>query len=139
MSRFERFLSAQDPILETVRAELDRGRRKSDWVPVVFPAIRGAVVCPQCEQFSLADRAEAAEYLAHPVLGARLQQHANLVLAAPARSAELLMGNPGHHALHASVTLFAQLTPPQSVFERVLVRYWSGERHAETVALLADG
>ncbi|MFO0930730.1 MAG: DUF1810 family protein [Gemmataceae bacterium] len=38
--------------------------------------------------------------------------------------------------MRSCVTLFAAVSPPGSVFERVLEKYYAGERDAQTLRLL---
>jgi len=79
---------------------------------------------------------EARAYLAHPGLGARLQQFAEAMLKIRDRSAREILGNPDDLKLRSSATLFALVSPPGSVFDRVLDRYFEGERDLNTVQLV---
>ena len=52
------------------------------------------------------------------------------------RSAQQIFGSPDDLKLKSSVTLFAQVSPAGSVFERVLDKYFRGERDGNTLRLL---
>ena len=136
MSRFDHFVEAQNPVIESVRAELGAGRKRTHWMWFVFPQLRGLGSSAMADHYALDGLPDAKEYLAHPVLGPRLEECSRLVLAAPVRSAEELMGHPDHLKLHASMTLFAQVAPKQSVYHQVLRRFWSDRLHEETMALV---
>lgn len=71
--------------------------------------------------------AEAQAYLAHPVLGARLKEIAEAALAVPDRSADDIFGFPDDLKLRSCATLFASVSPPGSVFQRLLDRYFGGQ------------
>ena len=75
-------------------------------------------------------------YLAHPLLGPRLQQCAEAVLRIEGRSATAIFGSPDDWKLRSCATLFALVSPPGSVFDRLLDTYYRGERDAKTLQLL---
>ncbi len=75
----QRFVDAQNPVFDQVRAELRAGRKRGHWMWFVFPQIRGLGVSPVAAKYSISSRAEAAAYLDHPVIGPRLRQCARLV------------------------------------------------------------
>ena len=82
-------------------------------------------------------RTKRGAYLAHPVLGARLVACCEAALSIAGRSAHEIFGSPDDLKLCSSATLFASVSPPGSVFERVLDRYFAGRRDERTVELLA--
>src|SRR5689334_13609974 len=69
----QRFLDAQAPVYATVEAELRAGQKRSHWMWFIFPQISGLGSSPTSRHFAIASREEAAAYLAHQVLGARLR------------------------------------------------------------------
>src|SRR5205807_8947313 len=80
----ERFVVAQEPVWTQIRAELASGQKRSHWMWFVFPQLRGLGRSAMAERYGIGSRAEAAAYLAHPLLGARLFDGTELMLAAPA-------------------------------------------------------
>ena len=58
------------------------------------------------------------------------------VLKVEKRSAHEIFGSPDDRKLRSCATLFAQVSPPGSVFERLLKKYYEGERDARTLELL---
>jgi uncharacterized protein (DUF1810 family) len=86
-------------------------------------------------RYAIRDLAEAEAYLNHPILGPRLVECAEAVLAVTGRSAWEIFGSPDDLKLQSSATLFAQVAKPDSVFERLLAKYFRGERDAATLAL----
>ena len=65
----QRFVDAQDPVYGKVCSELRDGRKKSHWMWFVFPQIEGLGFSPLARKFAISSLAEAAAYLAHPILG----------------------------------------------------------------------
>ena len=67
-----RFVTAQEPVLDRVRAELRRGRKASHWMWFVFPQAAGLGTSATSRHFALETVGAARAFLAHPVLGPRL-------------------------------------------------------------------
>jgi uncharacterized protein (DUF1810 family) len=69
----ERFVTAQGPVFPTVFAELKAGRKRTHWMWFVFPQLRGLGHSSMATFYGIASLHEARAYLAHPLLGARLE------------------------------------------------------------------
>jgi uncharacterized protein (DUF1810 family) len=135
----DRFISAQQGIYDGVLAELRGGRKRSHWMWYIFPQIDGLGHSPTTRHYSIKSLEEARSYLAHPVLGARLVECAETVVALQGLSAADIFGHPDDWKLHSSMTLFALVSGPRSVFERVLDRYFQGKRDARTLQIVGSG
>lgn len=133
----ESFLTAQAPIYDQVVTELASGRKRTHWMWFIFPQIAGLGMSETSRRYAIRDLDEARAYLAHPILGARLQQCAKLVLDVRNRTAHEIFGSPDDLKLHSCATLFAQVSPPKSVFHQVLDRFFGGEEDTRTTALSA--
>ncbi len=131
-----RFLAAQESVYETALGELRGGRKRSHWMWFVFPQIHGLGSSATTIRFSIKSRAEALQYLKHPLLGERLRQCAEAVLAVGGRSASDIFGHPDDLKLKSSMTLFSSVAEPGSVFSRILAQYFKGERDSRTLRLL---
>jgi uncharacterized protein (DUF1810 family) len=102
----------------------------------VLPQIAGLGRSEMSQRYAIGSAAEARAYLAHPVLGPRLVECVEAVLKVEGRSAHEIFGSPDDRKLRSCATLFAQVSPPGSVFERLLKKYYEGERDARTLELL---
>jgi uncharacterized protein (DUF1810 family) len=131
-----RFVSAQEHDYDRALAEIRAGRKQSHWMWYVFPQIAGLGFSAMARRYAIGSAAEAAAYLAHPLLGARLVACAEAVLSVQRRSAHDIFGSPDDLKLHSSATLFARVSPPGSVFERVLDNYYQGAPDEQTLRLL---
>jgi Protein of unknown function (DUF1810) len=80
----ERFVTAQESVFDTVLNELRAGRKRSHWMWFVFPQLRGLGRSSMAEYYGISSLAEARAYLAHPVLGARLDLCTRTVLESDA-------------------------------------------------------
>ena len=83
----ERFVAAQDPVYAQVAAELRAGRKRTHWMWFVFPQIAGLGSSAMAVRYALGSLAEAKAYVAHPVLGPRLRDCTQAVLAVEGRDA----------------------------------------------------
>jgi len=132
----QRFVDAQDPVLHRVRAELERGRKASHWMWFVFPQVAGLGSSPTAQHFAISGLDEARAYLAHPVLGPRLRECAELAAGVEKGSAADVFGYPDDLKLRSSMTLFARAAPDEPVFTAVLERYFDGAADPRTLELL---
>jgi uncharacterized protein (DUF1810 family) len=131
-----RFISAQAMIYESVLIELGSGRKRSHWMWFIFPQIDGLGHSATSRYYSIKSAEEARLYLNHPVLGARLLQCAEAVLAIEGKTALEIFGFPDDQKLKSSMTLFACVKDSESVFVRVLDKYFNGKRDKKTLVLL---
>jgi uncharacterized protein (DUF1810 family) len=132
----ERFVDAQNGVYETALAEIRAGHKRSHWMWFIFPQLNGLGSSPMARRFALRSRAEAAAYLAHPVLGPRLREFAQAALDVPAKSAHDIFGYPDDMKLRSCATLFASVAQPHSVFHRLIERFF-GAPDDRTLELLA--
>ena len=79
-SNLERFVTAQAPVFETVLAELRAGRKRTHWMWFVFPQLSGLGRSSTARFYGISSPDEARAYLAHPILGSRLERCTRLVL-----------------------------------------------------------
>jgi uncharacterized protein (DUF1810 family) len=132
----DRFVAAQERTYSRALAELRRGRKESHWMWFVFPQVAGLGFSPTSMRYAIRDLAEARAYLAHPVLGPRLVECCEAVLAVEGRSAHEVFGSPDDVKLRSCATLFAAAAPPGSVFAALIDKYFQGEPDAKTVTRL---
>jgi uncharacterized protein (DUF1810 family) len=131
-----RFVYAQQGDYERALAEVRRGRKLTHWMWYVFPQFDGLAFSSTSKHYAIKSIAEARAYLDHPVLGPRLRECMDAALGVEGRSAHDIFGDPDDLKFHSCATLFARVSPPGSVFERVLEKYFAGERDRKTLLLL---
>ena len=90
--------------------------------------------------YGIASLHEARAYLAHPVLGPRLELCSRTVLELEDGSLLQIFGSPDDRKFQSSMTLFAlAAAAPASVFYQALDRWCDGELDAQTLTLLEAG
>lgn len=135
----ERFVSAQQPVYRAVIRELEDGRKRSHWMWFVFPQLRGLGRSSLAERYGIGSLDEARALLAHPVLGPRLTQCCELVLAVEGRSLRDIFGSPDDVKFRSSMSLFALAAGEgDSPFRQAIERYCGGSFDENTLALLME-
>ena len=134
-----RFITAQAPTIERVRAELRAGRKASHWMWFVFPQIAGLGRSETARFYAIRSRDEAAAYLAHPVLGPRLVECTRLINAVRDSTAEQILGYVDAMKFHSCMTLFATVDPGQPEFAEALRRYFGGVPDQPTLDRIQSG
>ncbi len=103
----------------------------------VFPQIAGLGQSAVARTYAVSGLEEARAYLAHPVLGPRLRQCCEAVLAVEGASAEQVFGSVDAMKLRSSMTLFAGAAPDEPLFDEVLERLFGGQPDTATNELLS--
>lgn len=141
MDRYDlnRFVDAQESAYEQALSEIRSGRKRSHWMWFIFPQIAGLGSSPTAQHYAISSLAEAQAYLRHPILGPRLLEAAEAVLALEGRAIADVFGYPDDLKLKSCATLFAQASPAGSVFEQLLDKCFGGEQDEKTLHLLRTG
>jgi uncharacterized protein (DUF1810 family) len=100
----------------------------------IFPQIAGLGQSAMSIRFAISTLEEAKAYLAHPVLGPRLEECTRLVLDVEGRTARDIFGSIDEMKFRSSMTLFAGAAPDEDLFQRCLDKYFTGEPDPATVA-----
>ena len=134
----QRFVEAQQGLYASVLADLKGGRKRTHWMWFIFPQLEGLGHSATSRHYAIKSLEEAQHYLRHPVLGTRLLECTEAVLAVANRSAAEILGYPDDLKLKSSMTLFATLKDAPAVFAQVLDRYYGGEGDERTLQLLVQ-
>jgi len=132
----ERFVTAQDEMYPGVLEELRHGRKTGHWMWFVFPQVAGLGQSAMSQRYAIGSLDEARAYLAHPILGARLGECFDLILAIEGRTAEEVFGPIDAKKLRSSATLFHLAAPDEPAFSELLERWYGGVADEATRAIL---
>lgn len=102
----------------------------------MFPQLRGLGRSEMAERYGISGLAEARAYLAHPLLGPRLEDCVRALLSHRGRPVRQIMGSPDDLKLRSSMTLFQVAAPTQPLFPEVLQAFYDGEQDAATLQRL---
>jgi uncharacterized protein (DUF1810 family) len=135
----QRFLDAQNYIMDQVYLELRNGRKTSHWMWFVFPQVKGLGHSDMARKFAIASADEGRAYLGHPLLGSRLRECTGLVNAVNGSTIEQILGQTDAIKFRSSMTLFSYIAPAEKVFEDALTKYFGGQPDTATLAFLESG
>ena len=135
----DRFVEAQAPVHARALAELRRGRKQSHWMWFVFPQLAGLGRSETARRYAIASLEEARAYLAHPLLGPRLRDGTQAVLAHCELAAEAIFGAVDAMKFRSSMTLFEAAARDEDIFAGALDCFFGGARDPMTLRLLAGG
>jgi uncharacterized protein (DUF1810 family) len=129
-------VDAQAGVHERALAELRAGHKQGHWMWFVFPQISGLGSSPMSQHYAINSLKEARAYLAHPLLGARLRDCTQAVLALDARTAQDIFDTPDDLKFRSSMTLF-DAASPNDLFRAALDKYFAGEGDPLTLKKLS--
>ena len=136
-----RFLTAQNTgshgsTYERALAEIRGGQKYSHWIWYIFPQIRGLGRSANASFFALGSMEEANAYMRHEILGARLAEISEALLALRETNILYVLGGIDSVKVRSCMTLFSKTENAPDVFERVLAKYFGGKEDKKTLALL---
>jgi uncharacterized protein (DUF1810 family) len=131
-----RFVEAQDRVYASVCEELAVGKKTSHWMWFVFPQLKALGRSPIAKHFGIESRGEALSYWQHPVLGKRLKECADLVMAVGDKTVHDIFGSPDDLKFRSCMTLFSQVAPDEPVFRQALEHFFGGQSDDSTLELL---
>lgn len=134
--KLKRFVEAQRKTYPKILAELKNGLKLTDWMSFIFPQFEGLGKSRISKEFAIRSLEEARHYLNHPLLGARLLECTQAVLAIEGHSAHDIFAAPDDQGLQSSMSLFVAISEPGSLFQRVLDQYFNGEQDPMTIWML---
>ena len=135
-SSLDRFVRAQERDYAQALAELKAGRKRTHWIWYILPQLRDLGRSPMAREYGIEGRAEAAAYLAHPVLGPRLVSCVHAILGHADRSAVEILGEVDAMKFRSCLTLFHVVAPGEACFANALQLFYDGKPDAETLRLL---
>ncbi|GGA99789.1 DUF1810 domain-containing protein [Allosediminivita pacifica] len=136
MATIQEFLDAQDESWPVALRELETGQKLTHWIWWIFPQLEELGRSPRARHFGLSGAGEAEEYLAHPVLGARLVTASRTLLKHSDSSAEEILGPVDALKVRSCMTLFEAAPGADPVFSQVISTFYGGERCPVTRARL---
>lgn len=134
---WDRLLRRHDLVYHRAMRELKAGRKETRWIRVIFPSLRGLARNRHVYFSSLPNGQMARAFLEHPILGKRLAKACRALLAHQGTAILTIFSNEDAEKLRASMTLFASISPEDSVFHQVLEHFFDGNTDPVTEGLLS--
>ena len=136
MNDLKRFLDAQEDDFEIALAEIKNGSKQSHWMWYIFPQIKGLGFSSMANFYAIKTKAEAENYLEHPILGKRLIEISNALLEVEGKTAHQIFDSPDDMKLKSSMTLFGALENTNPIFQSVLDKYFNSIKDQRTLELI---
>lgn len=136
-SGLERFVKAQHDVYDRALSEIRQGRKQTHWIWYIFPQLIGLGHSYNARLYGIRSRAEAEAYLGHPILGSRLRQISEELLAVEGHTIQVIMNDLDTLKLRSSMTLFDAVSP-NDIFGLVLDKYYGGQRCRLTLDMLGE-
>ena len=136
--RLERFKKAQEHDYACALDEIRHGCKTGHWMWYIFPQMRGLGRSSMADWFGISGADEARAYLSDPVLGPRLEEICGVLMTLGDKDADRIFGYPDVLKLRSCMTLFAEVSGENSIFQQVLDAYYHGEKDGRTLELLRD-
>jgi uncharacterized protein (DUF1810 family) len=131
-----RFVQAQEGTFDIALSEVKNGHKSSHWMWYVFPQLGGLGHSSTSQKYGITGSNEADAYLKHDVLGPRLITICEAALAVEGKSSSEIFGKPDDIKLRSCATLFAHVSNANSVFHKIIDKYFDGKVDRRTVQLL---
>lgn len=132
-----RFHEAQRYAYQSALTEIRNGKKCSCWMWYIFPQIAGLGRSSTAQYYAIANLEEAIAYRNDDILGGRLIEISKALLELESDDAYVIFGSPDNMKLKSSMTLFALADPDQEIFQKVLDKFFHGERDRKTIQLVS--
>ena len=147
VTALQRYLDAQENGIpgyydcsdyRTALAEIRSGKKQTHWMWYVFPQLAGLARNPSeiSHFYELRGKAEAALYIRHPVLRARLAEISQALLELDSCDPVAVFETVDAYKLRSCATLFSVLAPEEPVFSALLGKYCMGTPDDLTLRML---
>lgn len=131
-----RFIDAQLRDYPNALTEIKNGRKQSHWMWYIFPQIAGLGMSEISTYYSIQDFDEAKAYMEEPLLRSHMLEICEALLEQECSDANKIFGFPDDMKLKSSMTLFAQACPDMDIFQKVLDKFFNGNKDQKTMDLL---
>ena len=134
----QRFIRAQEHSYSTALGEIQNGRKESHWMWYIFPQLLGLGKSVTAKYYAIHGIEHARAYLEDELLGTRLIEVSQVLLDSPSGNAVEIFGSTDSMKLQSCMTLFHAAKPGDSVFQKVLVRFFGGFPDQRTLGLIGN-
>jgi uncharacterized protein (DUF1810 family) len=138
MDSLQHYLDAQQNDYALALHEIKQGQKVNHWMWYIFPQIRGLGYSSTAIHYAIRNKQQAALYASHPILGVRLLEISTALLNISHNNIQAILGQIDALKLQSCMTLFASITPTETVFTNVLQKYFNGVQDANTLLILQE-
>lgn len=132
----QRFVDAHKRDYPTALREIRNGKKTSHWMWYIFPQAEGLGRSPTACFYAIHSIEEAKLFLQDPYLGKNLLEICDALMQLNTNNAAEVFGWPDDMKLRSSMTLFACAAEGDSVFLKVLDKFFDGKPDYRTKEIL---
>lgn len=118
--------------------EIKNGKKINHWIWYIFPQLRCLGRSRRAHFYGIADRSEAERYLNHQILGSRIREITEALLAHRDKTALEIFGEIDAIKVRSCMTMFDYLSPCD-IFCEVLDSFYKSERCELTLKVMQQG
>lgn len=115
--------------------EVRNGLKTHHWIWYIFPQLRCLGRSSRAHYYGIADCDEAQQFLAHPILGARIREITEALLEHKGKTALSIFGDIDAIKVRSCMTMFDFLSP-NDIFGEVLYTFYKDERCETTLMVM---
>lgn len=115
--------------------EVKNGKKINHWIWYIFPQFRCLGRSSRAHYYGIADRAEAERYLNHQILGLRIREITETLLAHKDKTALEIFGGIDAVKVRSCMTMFDYLSP-NDIFSEVLDSFYESKRCKLTLKVM---
>ncbi len=131
-----RFYEPHRTSYDTALGEIRRGKKTSHWMWYIFPQLKQRGRSSMATYYGLEDIEEAKAYVADELLYTHLVEISSALLELNISDPNGVFGSPDDKKLRSSMTLFAVVCGENSVFQKVLDKFYDGKPDYYTLKIL---
>jgi uncharacterized protein (DUF1810 family) len=135
MSNLKRFLDAQASDYSTALTEIRSGRKRSHWMWYIFPQIAGLGYSEMARRYAISDLRKQLIIWPTPNWVRGCWRSARHCWQFRATTQQQLWAAPDNIKLRSSITLFSLVPGADPVFEKVISKFFGGEKDQATVKI----
>ena len=135
-SDLSRFTQVHKESYRSALKEIQNGKKMTHWMWYIFPQIRGLGRSSTSQYYAILNLDEAKAFLNDPYLGENLIEISYALLNLKEDNPTMIFGKPDDKKLKSSMTLFASISEDNSVFHKVLDKYFDGKMDKRTLTIL---
>lgn len=118
--------------------EIKNGKKINHWIWYIFPQLRCLGRSSRAHFYGIANRSEAERYLNHQILGSRIREITEALLAHRNKTALEIFGEIDAIKVRSCMTMFDYLSPCD-IFCEVLDSFYKSERCELTLKVMQQG
>ena len=130
-----RFIEAQDKYYDIALAEISASQKRSHWIWYIFPQLAELGYSYNSKYYGISGIEEARAYLNNPTLKKHLLEICGKLYECDGDIA-VIMGNLDSLKLLSCMTLFNATDPSIEIFQKIIDKFYAGQKDRRTLKIL---